>query len=309
MNDFFTAIEAGDIAFVQSYLEQDRSAANSLDCRLTPVDPQWKEKATLVGDGSTDKPPKPGTPRTDTALHVAARHQQTEIARLLLDHGAEVNGVNRFQQTALYWAMLSCDRALNMELIELLVERGADVNATDRNGNNMPIQLAFGWHRDPLPALDLFLRNGAHVNAVSGHGRTALDCAMIYLGSPWNHVPRVELLLRYGANVNPVRSGDRYPSPPLCMVAFNGNVAVARLLIEAGADVNAIDRWGTPLFHAASRGHDKIVALLLAGGADPRVQGRQIGSNDSDKFDQTPLDVVRPSEETLDHFEKVLAEL
>src|ERR1700735_1149683 len=130
MNDFFTAIEAGDIAFVQSYLEQDRSAVNSLDCRLTPVDPQWKEKATLVGDGSTDKLPKPGTPRTDTALHVAARYQQAEIARLLLDHGAEVNGANRLRQTALYWAMLSRDRALNMELIELLVERGADVNAT-----------------------------------------------------------------------------------------------------------------------------------------------------------------------------------
>jgi ankyrin repeat protein len=304
MNDFFTAIEAGDIAIARRYLEEDRSAANSLDCRLTPVDPQWTEKAALVGDGSTDKPPESGSPRTSSALHVAARHQQTEIVRLLLNHGAEVNAVNTNHQTALYWAMLR-DRALNMDLIELLVERGADVNATDKGGNNMPIQLAFGWHRDPLPALDLLLRNGAHVNAVSGQGRTALDCAMIYLGSPWNHVPRVELLLQYGANVNPVRTEDRYPPPPLCMVARNGNADVARLLIEAGADVNAMDRWGTSLFHAASRGHDKIVALLLEAGADPRAHGR----DESDKFDQTPLDVVRPFEETLDHFEKVLAEL
>ena len=93
------------------------------------------------------------------------------------------------------------------------------------------------------------------------------------------------------------------------MVARNGNTPVARLLIEAGADVNARDHWGTPLFHAASRGHDKIVALLLTAGADPRVKGRQIGGDESDKFDQTPLDVVRPFEETLDHFERLLAEL
>ena len=309
MNDFFTAIEAGDIATVRRYLEQNKSAANSLDCRLTPIDPQWKEKAALVGDGSTDKPPKPGSPRTDTALHVAARHEQTEIARLLLNHGAEVNAVNKAKQTPLYYAMPFRDQELNMELIELLVACGADVNATDKSGNNMPIQLAFGWRRDPLPALELLLRNGAHINAVSGEGRTVLDCAMVYLGSPWNHVPRVELLLRYGANVNPVRTNDRYPPPPLCMVARNGNATVARLLIEAGAEVNARDRWGrTPLFHAASKGHDKIVALLLAAGADPHIQGRRFGSDESDKCDQTPLDVVRPFEETLDHFEEVPAE-
>jgi ankyrin repeat protein len=308
MNDFFAAIEAGDIAIVQRYLEQDRSAANSLDCRLTPVDPQWKEKAARVGDGSTDKPPKPGSPRTDAALHVAARHQRTEIARLLLDHGAQVNAVNKSQYTALHFAMLP-QESLNMELLELLVERGGDVNARSKEGN-IPIQLAFAWRRDPLPALELLLRNGADVNAIGQQGRTALDCAMIYLGSPWDHVPRVELLLRYGANVNPVRTGDRHhPLPPLSMVARNGNATVVRLLIEAGADVNAMDRWGTPLFHAASRGHDQIVTLLLAADADPRVLGRHVGCDDDDKFDKTPLDVVRPFEETLDHFERVLGEL
>ena len=308
MDSFFTAIEVGDIAAVRRYLEQDASAANALDCRLTPVDPLWKEKSALVGDGSIGEPPKPQVFRPYPALHVAAWHRRTEIARLLLDHGAEVNAANKFQQTALYFAMLSRDQALNMELIELLVERGADVNARDKRGNNMPIQLAFGWRRDPLPALELLLRNGADVNAVSSEGKTALDWAMILLGSPWNHAARVELLLRYGANVNPVRTRE-FPSPPLCMAARIGNAAVVRLLIEAGADVNATDRWGTSLFHAASRGHDRIIGLLLSAGADPRASGRPVGCKDDDKFDKTPLDVVRPFENALDHFEKVLAEL
>ncbi|KHJ89457.1 ankyrin repeat protein [Oesophagostomum dentatum] len=39
---------------------------------------------------------------------------------------------------------------------------------------------------------------------------------------------------------------------------------ITHLLLEAGADVNAADRFGaTPLHRAASQGHDKIVHMLL----------------------------------------------
>lgn len=118
----------------------------------------------------------------------------------------------------------------------------------------------------------------------------------------------MELLLRYGAQVNPPRTGQDNPGPPLCGAARSGNVAVVRLLIKYGADIEAPDRWGTPLIHAALKGHDKIVSLLLEAGADRQVLGRRMGV-ESDIWDQTPLDLVRPFEETLDHFERVLAEL
>jgi ankyrin repeat protein len=56
---------------------------------------------------------------------------------------------------------------------------------------------------------------------------------------------------------------------------------LARLLIQAGADVNAVDQVGrTPLHAAAERGQRELAAELLAKGA--RVNPR-------DEYGRTPL--------------------
>ena len=68
---------------------------------------------------------------------------------------------------------------------------------------------------------------------------------------------------------------------------------MARLLIGAGADVNALDQMGTALHRAARYGHDRIIALLLDAGADPSAV---------DHEGRTALDLIRPFEETLDHY-------
>ena len=274
MDAFFAAIEARDIDTVRSYLERDPSLANSIDSRQT-----GSQKA-----------------RTDTALHVAAQYQQLEIVRLLVKHGAEVNAVNRGLSTPLHRVMWNQHQRI--ELVEFLVEHRANVNAKDGIGNNI-LNWAFRWDQDAMPILDLLLRNGADVNQAGHQGTMPLDKAVMMLGSPWNHVPRFELLLRYGVNVNPIRNDEHIHRPPLSGVAANGNAAVTRMLIEAGADVNARDRRGTALHQAARNGHDQIVALLLAAGADPRAANGE-GFH--------PLGLTKPFEETLDHFKRLLGE-
>ena len=60
--------------------------------------------------------------------------------------------------------------------------------------------------------------------------------------------------------------------------AFHGRVAVAALLIEAGADVNAASRGGeTPLHSTVYWEHREIAELLLANGAalDARLDNGQ----------------------------------
>ncbi len=63
--------------------------------------------------------------------------------------------------------------------------------------------------------------------------------------------------------------------------SFSGNYETSKLLIENGADVNRLDKWGmTPISSAASNGHLDIVRLLLKNGANV---------NTADKHGGTPL--------------------
>jgi ankyrin repeat protein len=56
--------------------------------------------------------------------------------------------------------------------------------------------------------------------------------------------------------------------------ASQGDVARITQLIASGADLDERDRIGTPLHHAAARGQATVVALLLEAGADPNALTR-----------------------------------
>ena len=61
---------------------------------------------------------------------------------------------------------------------------------------------------------------------------------------------------------------------PLMFAAFNGHVAVAEFLLDAGAEIDHRDGNGrTALMYAASGDFPDTVELLLQRGADANVQG------------------------------------
>lgn len=82
----------------------------------------------------------------------------------------------------------------------------------------------------------------------------------------------VRWLLQSGADVN---TGARWGAPPLVIAAHTGNTAIMKLLIEKGADVNAINfnPFGgeTALMLAAKEANLEIVQLLLTHGADANI--------------------------------------
>jgi ankyrin repeat protein len=85
-----------------------------------------------------------------TPLHVAAHRGKTEVASLLLHHGANVNPLDCCQYTPLHKAA----RYGNTKVASLLLEHEADVNAPDycqrtplhcANGNREVMQLLKDW--------------------------------------------------------------------------------------------------------------------------------------------------------------------
>src|SRR4051794_12255951 len=77
----------------------------------------------------------------DTPLHLAAAGHRVEIARLLLDAGADPNSIlNHRQSGPLHYAADGCpdSRSFKAErqvlTIRCLIEAGAKVNAPDKNG-------------------------------------------------------------------------------------------------------------------------------------------------------------------------------
>lgn len=82
-----------------------------------------------------------------------------------------------------------------------------------------------------------------------------------------------ELLLQRGADPYAL-DGAGYT--PLHWAAFNGFSQVTRLLIGKRVNVDAANRYGwTPLLQAAARGHTEVVEMLLAAGADPNLADQE----------------------------------
>ncbi|HPB59815.1 MAG TPA: tetratricopeptide repeat protein [Candidatus Saccharicenans sp.] len=105
-------------------------------------------------------------------------------------------------------------------------------------------------------------------------------------------IKKVTELLNKGANIDEWNFGT-----PLIMAASSGQLEIAKLLIERGANLNMIGQNGwTALGCAAAEGHSKIVDLLISKGADVEqaMQGmktwaewaRSLGNNLDQKLSQ-----------------------
>jgi len=81
-------------------------------------------------------------------------------------------------------------------------------------------------------------------------------------------------------NTSDIDLADKLGRTPLHYAAFNGDLKSAQLLLEKGADINALDnskQW-TPLFFAVFMKHEDMANLLIKEGADQTLK---------DKFDRT----------------------
>jgi ankyrin repeat protein len=166
-----------------------------------------------------------------------------------------------------------------------MLRAGADPNIAILSGES-PVMTAA---RTGAPdVLELLLAAGADPNVRGTRGQTALMWA-----ASQRHPEAVRVLLAHGADVDarsetwsqvmavpphadPANQQDvpHGGNTALLFAARVGDIASARLLIDAGADVDAVDAWGlSSTVLAAHSGFRDLLDLLLEAGADPDAAG------------------------------------
>jgi ankyrin repeat protein len=93
---------------------------------------------------------------------------------------------------------------------------------------------------------------------------------LLHLAAFFGHVDALRLLLERGAGTGAVSLNGPRNTPLHAGVAGPAALDAARLLVAAGADVNARQNGGyTALHSAAQHGSVPLIDVLLDGGADP----------------------------------------
>ena len=192
-----------------------------------------------------------------TPLHMAVLPGRTVCLPPLLAAGAQTDAVSRGGNTPLMLATWAVDAAAAQQLLAA----GASPDQKDAEGRT-PLMRAVKLNN--AACVRALLAAGADVHATDEFQSTALHDSV-------SHPEMMQLLLAAGANPD---CTDKHGATPLkeCVNTqhFLESLATcARLLIEAGADVNLPEFRGIPpLCWACSEREGRFISLLLAAGAD-----------------------------------------
>jgi len=198
--------------------------------------------------------------RDSYLLNVACYRGDLELVQLLLKNGADVNVVAGDGATPLVWAGKGDKTG---EIVSLLLQKGAKIDAENKLGTSAFDNAARSYCSSKAPpsmeVLKILADHGADVdNPIpegDAEGYTNLTAAIV-----WNKIELVKFLIDREADVN-IAAADG--NTPLMAACREGNLAIVKLLISAGANTEPVNNKSeTALQLAEKNEHQEIVEYL-----------------------------------------------
>ncbi|KAG2748818.1 ankyrin [Suillus brevipes Sb2] len=221
-----------------------------------------------------------------TPLCLAIRHGSSNLLTHLIANGAHIPLDAIHDHLEDYWV----DRSV----IHTLIQHGADVNAVRNGADALHALLAHeNWRDDWLRTAQLLVEAGCSIDAEDGEGytplRLAIRCGSLplvkdligrgarissnaihdFLENDWVDHDIISSLIQHGVDVN-AKHDERNPLHSLLHHRHWKEewFKIARILVEAGVSLEAVDEAGrTPVHLAITKGSVTLVKYLVGRGA------------------------------------------
>jgi len=226
----------------------------------------------------------------ETLLYHAIGNGLEDIALLLVDKGADSTQTGVAGVTPLEWAI----KHNEIKLVEKLLALGISPDQKTAEGYTLAEMAVYSGYPEVLDALlakgaklekdfgvlwairdgkgksvPVLLKYGAHPNVMSNNGDPAL-----WLAASAGEVEAVAALIKYHAGLDYPNAAQSMT--PLAIASHTGQLDVVKLLVEAGAKLEAADAFGmTPLAHAAYMTKPDVVEYLIGKGANVHAADKQ----------------------------------
>lgn len=294
----------GDVAKVRRLLAAGRAVDQRNEYGMTALalTRSFEVARTLIEAGASVDPQPPGY---ITPLQQAVVASDRDWCSYLLERGADINALDRFERSVLSYCRPPMLRFLlehgadvrlgapvcnavqhgDLDMIATLLDAGAEL---DGPGPNTPLLLAAGSHTGDA-ALAYLLERGADPSRTdeAGHSallhaasRHSLICVRLLVEHGADAFARPSTKVRGGVNVlhmAAIGNRGRHDSPEV--------IEYLLALPDASAHLDVRDDWGrTPLCCAATYGTADDVRVLLEAGADATIPNNE---------GHTPLAIAR----------------
>ena len=176
-------------------------------------------------------------------LHLALKENKVALAKTLIQNGAdkEIVSKNDAALTPLAYLNAMLCKAIwennSIAQITELIELGASVNNVDQDGW-APLHIAL--KQENIEIVDLLIKNGANKDAISQNNEKKTPADIINDKDYLNNlvledlgINKLKILIKLGPDVEHI---DACGSSPLSLALKKENLAVAKLLLKAGAN-------------------------------------------------------------------------